>query len=454
MKVILLSGGSGQRLWPLSNDVRAKQFLKVLKNELGEMESMLQRVWSQLAEVGLASHAVIATGKSQVDLLHSQLGEDVPLTIEPERRDTFPAIALAATFLYSKQNINEEDIVAVLAVDPYVENLFFEKIIEMEDVLKQTSADLTLIGVKPTYASTKYGYIVPKQILPNYIEVSHFVEKPDEERAANFIKEGSLWNCGVFAFRLKYILDILKDLSLPLDYDELYVRYSELPKISFDYQVVEKASNIAALTYDGDWKDLGTWNTLTEEMGDIVIGKGQISEDSINTHIINELDICVKVLGLSNTIVAVSSDGILVSDKASSARLKEMLNGPKRRPMYEERRWGWYRVLDYTKLENGQEVLTKRIGISGGKNLSYQIHEKRREVWTIISGKGEFVLDGVLKVVNPGDVLEIRIGAKHAIRAIEDLEFIEVQMGSELVEEDIVRIAMSWEEILDCIQKR
>ena len=451
MKIILLSGGSGRRLWPLSNDVRAKQFLKVLRNDSGEMESMVQRVWSQLANAALASKTVIATGKSQVDLLRSQLGDDVPLVIEPERRDTFPAIALASTFLYSKQNIKEEEIVAVLSVDPYVEKHFFGKIVEMGNSLEQTGADLTLIGVKPTYPSTKYGYIVPKQESTDYIDVSHFIEKPSEEKAIGLINNGALWNCGVFSFRLKYILDILKRLNLPIDYEQLYLRYNELPKISFDYQVVEKASNIVAITYNGDWKDLGTWNTLTEEMADSVIGNGQISEDSVNTHVINELDLSVKVLGLSNTVVAVSPDGILVTDKSASARLKEMIEGHRQRPMYEERRWGWYRVLDFTKLENGQEVLTKRIGILAGKNLSYQIHEKRREIWTVISGHGEFILDGVLKVVKPGDVLEIPIGAKHAIRAIEDLEFIEVQMGSELVEEDIIRIAMRWEEIMDIL---
>lgn len=448
MRIVLLSGGSGQRLWPLSNDIRAKQFLKVLKNEYGEMESMVQRVWSQLGEVGLASLAVIATGKSQIDLLYSQLGNDVPLVLEPERRDTFPAIALASTFLNSKQNVNREEIIAVLSVDPFVETDFFEKIVEMEEVLRNSDAVLALIGVKPTYPSEKYGYIVPKQEHFDYIEVSHFVEKPNEENASSLINNGSLWNCGVFAFRLGYILDTLRSLDLPTDYDGLYASYNKLPKISFDYQVVEKATNIIALTYKGSWKDLGTWNTLTEEMGDSVIGNGEISFDSVNTHIINELDMSVKVLGVSNTVVAISPDGILVSDKAASARLKEMLNGHKQRPMYEERRWGWYRVLDYTKLENGQEVLTKRIGISNGKNLSYQIHEKRREIWTIISGKGEFILDGVLKEVNPGDVLEIPIGSKHAIRAFGDLEFIEVQMGSELVEEDIVRLAMAWGDII------
>ncbi|MEB1806653.1 MAG: cupin domain-containing protein [Bacillaceae bacterium] len=447
MKIVLLSGGSGQRLWPLSNDVRAKQFLKVLKNSSGVMESMVQRVWSQLGEVGLDSQATIATGKSQMDILQNQLGVDVPLVIEPERRDTFPAIALAASFLYSKQNVQEEEIVTVLPVDPYVDTQFFQRILDLEHTLVQTEADIALLGVEPTYPSSKYGYIIPKKEGQDNLHVGRFVEKPTEDKASQLISEGALWNCGVFAFRLKYVLDILRSMGFPVNYDNLYDCYPLLPKISFDYQVVEKAAKIVALSYNGKWKDLGTWNTLTEEMGDFVIGNGKISEDCNNTHIVNELDLNVKVLGISNAVIAVSPDGILVSDKTASARLKELLNGYNNRPMFEERRWGWYHVLDFSKTATGQEVLTKRIGVLAGKNLSYQMHKKRSEIWTIISGSGEFILDGVLKEVKPGDVLQIPVGAKHGIRAFEDLEFIEVQMGTDLVEDDIIRLSMDWKDI-------
>ncbi|EEM68984.1 Mannose-1-phosphate guanylyltransferase [Bacillus thuringiensis serovar andalousiensis BGSC 4AW1] len=164
-------------------------------------------------------------------------------------------------------------------------------------------------------------------------------------------------------------------------------------------------------------------------------------------HIINELDIPVSVLGLSNIIVAVSPDGILVSEKDASPRVKELVGDWDQRPMYEERRWGWYRVLDHTKYDDGNEVLTKRIGITASKNLSYQYHNNRSEVWTIVKGEGIFVLDDEIRVVRPGDVLEIHPKQKHAIKAVTDLEFIEVQSGSELVEEDIVRVYMQWNEI-------
>ncbi|MED3481920.1 sugar phosphate nucleotidyltransferase [Bacillus toyonensis] len=449
MKLILLSGGSGKRLWPLSNDSRSKQFLKVLKNENDEMQSMVQRVWGQLTSLGIENDAVIATSKSQVDMINSQLGNDVPIIIEPERRDTFPAIALAASYLYSKEHVDLDEVVGVLPVDPYVENSFFERLLDLEKALNSSNADLGLMGVTPTYPSEKYGYIVPdiEEGTQELIQVSHFKEKPDTTEAEELLKQNALWNSGVFAFKLDKIISLLDQKGLPVQYDVLVQQYASLPKISFDYEVVEKTENIVALPYNGSWKDLGTWNTLTEEMGMNILGKGNMGIECQQNHIINELDIPVSVLGLSNIIVAASPDGILVSEKDASPRVKELVGDWDQRPMYEERRWGWYRVLDHTKYDDGNEVLTKRIGITASKNLSYQYHHNRSEVWTIVKGEGIFVLDNEIRVVRPGDVLEIQPGQKHAIKAVTDLEFIEVQSGSELVEEDIVRIYMQWKEI-------
>jgi mannose-1-phosphate guanylyltransferase len=447
MDLILLSGGSGKRLWPLSNDSRSKQFLKVLGND-GRLESMVQRVWGQLEKLKLNESTVIATSKSQVDMIQSQLGNHFPLIIEPERRDTFPAIALAATYLYSVKGTGLKEVVGVLPVDPYVEISFFDRIKDLEDILKSSNSDLALMGVSPTYPSEKYGYIVPLQNKEeDYIQVSHFKEKPSEDEARDLIAQNALWNCGVFAFKLEYIISLLQAKGLPIQYEELLKQYKSLEKISFDYAVVEKAEKIVALPYSGSWKDLGTWNTLTEEMGTNQIGKGIISNDSTNTHLINELDIPVTVLGITDAVVAASPDGILVTDKASSPRIKEVLKGFDQRPMYEERRWGWYKVLDHTKFEEGNEVLTKRIGVKAGLNLSYQKHYARSEVWTIIKGEGEFALNDEIRVVRSGDVLVIPVEAKHGIKANTDLEFIEVQTGSQLIEEDIVRIFMTWEEV-------
>lgn len=453
MKLVLLSGGSGKRLWPLSNDARSKQFLKVLENKENNLESMVQRVWRQLKSVELANSSVIATSKSQVDMINSQLSSEASLIVEPNRRDTFPAIALAASYIYTIQKASLDEVIAILPVDPYVDDQFFTRVKDLEEAVQRSDAQIALIGVSPTYPSSKYGYIVPisEKGSREYRRVSRFTEKPSEEQAASLIEDGALWNCGVFAFKLGYVISILEEKGLPTDYEELLKQYGTLPKISFDYEVVEKTKDIVVLPYNGYWKDLGTWNTLTEEMATSQIGKGVISTDSENVHLINELDIPITVLGSSNLIVAASPDGILVSDKDASPRIKELVGEFDNRPMYEERRWGWYRVLDYTKLEEGKEVLTKRIGISAGKNLSYQLHDYRDEVWTIIKGKGEFILNGELRTIEAGDVLQIKSGEKHAVKAVTDLEIIEVQTGSQLVEEDIVRLFINWGEIEEYI---
>lgn len=447
MRLVLLSGGSGKRLWPLSNEARPKQFLRLLKDGDGQQISMVQRVWAQLANNNFIDQSVIATCLSQVEMLTSQLGQDVPIVIEPERRGTFPTIALAAIYLYSVAGCSPEEVVGILPVDPFVEDRFFQRVKDLEPALIQSGAELALMGVKPTFPSSKYGYIVPDDTSGEWLTVDHFKEKPNKEVAINLIDNQALWNCGVFAFQLKYMINLLLKKGLPIQYDELINHYHELPKNSFDYEIVEKAKHMVVLPYDGAWKDLGTWNTLTEEMDGNTLGKGTISNDARHSHIINELDIPITLIGVNNVIVAASPDGILVSDKDASPRVKEYVKEIPERPMYEERRWGWYRVLDHTKYKEGNEVLTKRIGIKSGKNLSYQIHFMRSEFWTITKGEGVFVLNDQLSHVRAGNVIPIPLAAKHAIKATTDMEIIEVQTGSELIEEDIHRITLDWEEI-------
>ncbi|MNI07529.1 Mannose-1-phosphate guanylyltransferase RfbM [compost metagenome] len=450
MKLVLLSGGSGKRLWPLSNDSRSKQFLKVLENPDAEAESMVQRVWRQLENAGLGDSAYLATNRSQVEMIHSQLGSEVPLIVEPERRDTFAAIALAATYMYSKADQPLNTVITILPVDPYVDEDFFVKIKQLEEVINETNANLALMGVVPNVPSEKYGYVVPSEPFSKdskVLKVSHFREKPDRTQAEALIGQQALWNCGVFAFRLDFMINALMERGLPIQYEEMLKQYKQLPAISFDYEIVEKETNVVVLPYDGFWKDLGTWNTLTEEMSWSQMGRGIITEDSMNTHLINELDIPVTIIGLSDVVIAASPDGILVTSKTESPRIKEVMNKVQQRPMYEERRWGHYRVIDYVKYAEGQEVLTKRIHIEAGKNISYQLHYKRSEVWTIISGVADLIINDKPYQVKPGDVVRIPEGTKHSILAITDMEFIEVQTGSELIEEDIVRICMDWKDI-------
>ena len=438
MNIILLSGGSGKRLWPLSNDVRSKQFLKIFTKDDGTRESMAQRMYRMIKEIDSDSTVTIATSENQIPQIRAQLGEEVGISVEPTRRDTFPAIALAAAYL-KKNGIEGDASVVVCPVDPYVNADYFECLKELSD--EAGKANLTLMGIEPTYPSTKYGYIIPTS--KNHISpVSEFKEKPDEETAVKYIADGALWNGGVFAFKLSYLLGIAVSLFGSDSYDELFERYSELQKISFDYAVVEKEKSINVIRFNGEWKDLGTWNTLSEAMIDPVSGNAT-TDDCENTHVVNELGIPLIALGIKDAVIVATPDGILVSDKEASPKLKDYVAST--RPMYERRGWGEYKVLDYKLHDDGQNSLTKELIISPGEHISYQRHKHRTEVWTFTEGVGELILDDAVKRVERGDVAVIKPGTKHAIKGITELHIIEVQIGDELTEDDIERLDWNWE---------
>lgn len=437
MNIILLSGGSGKRLWPLSNDVRSKQFLKIFRKADGTKESMAMRMYRMIKEIDPNSFITIATSENQIPQIKAQLGEQVGISVEPTRKDTFPAIALAAAYL-KKEGIGADESVVVCPVDPYVDIDYFECLKELSD--EAGNANLTLMGIEPTYPSEKYGYIIPTS--KNHISsVSEFKEKPDEETAKRYIKAGALWNGGVFAFKLSYVLDIAISLFGTDDYNKLFDKYGELQKISFDYAVVEKEKSINVVRFGGSWKDLGTWNTLTEAMDEYIAGNA-IANGCENTHIINELQIPVITLGLKDCVVAATPDGILVSDKERSPDLKSFVSDA--RPMYERRSWGEYKVLDYKIHQDKNNSLVKELILTPGQHISYQRHSHRTEVWTFTEGTGELIINGEIKKVHRGDVAVIKVGVKHAIKSITELHIIEVQIGDELTEDDIERLNWDW----------
>ena len=433
MNYILLSGGSGKRLWPLSNEVRSKQFIKILKSSDGSMESMVQRVYRQINTIDKNANITIATSVNQVPQLKNQLGNNIDISIEPARRDTFPAIALASFYLIDKKNISLDDTVVISPVDPYVSDEYFSKMLELDNKVKKEDINIGLIGIKPTYPSEKYGYILEKN------DTVEFKEKPNLEKAKQFLKEGALWNAGVFCFKLSYIKEKTKELTGYDTYNDLYNNYETLEKISFDYAVVEKEKNIKLVEYNGEWKDIGTWNTLCEVMSDNGIGSALVDNKSSNINIVNELDIPIIAMGLKDLVIAASADGIFVSDKGESSYNKPLVEKLDNRPMYEERAWGDFKILDMYK-----NSLVKHLFIKKGEHISYQKHNHRDEVWTIVGGTGEFILNDEIRQVKSGDVLMIKQGDKHALKAIEDLHFIEVQIGSELSEDDIERYPLPW----------
>lgn len=446
MQLILLSGGSGKRLWPLSNDARSKQFLPLLASPNGGMESMIQRVVRQIREAELTQHITFATNAVQRDCIINQLGEDVNVVTEPERRDTFPAIALAVSYLAKEVKCSKDEIVVIMPCDVYTESKYFATINKMAETVENDIAELVLMGITPTYPSEKFGYVVPKdtEFVNGVKMVARFTEKPNEEKAKELLSQGAFWNGGVFAFRLGYMMDIVNQYIQTETFQETHKRYSEFPKISFDYEVAEKAKSVAVVPFSGKWKDLGTWNALCEELPSTHIGNVMMGNHNENTHVVNELGIPVFCNGLKDVIVAASPDGIMVCDKQDSEKIKDYANKLTTRPMYEERRWGSYRVLDHSEFEDGTRSLAKTIRLNAGKYISYQLHRHRSETWTCVKGEGVFVLDGERKEVKRGDVMNIPLGHYHAIKATTDLTFIEVQIGNPLVEEDLERLEFEW----------
>lgn len=435
MNIILLSGGSGKRLWPLSNEVRSKQFLKVVKNENNEITSMLQRVYGQLCEAGIGKEIVIATSAVQENSIKNQLGKKVSVVIEPERRNTYPAILLASAYLYLVKKCPLDSIVAVLPVDPYVTIHYYKKVRELEEVLQNNLAQIALLGVVPTYPSEKYGYIIPGNCKGNYYKVEEFKEKPSQKDAEEYIKQGGFWNCGVFGFKLKYIMDILRDELEFNCYEDIVSQYQKLKNISFDYEIVEKEHSEIVLPYQGEWKDLGTWNTLTEVMESTKLGNVRLADDCLNTHVINELDIPIVVLGANNMVVAASPDGILVADKEKSSYIKNQVENIHQRPMFEEREWGDYKVLDITVNKDGINSLTKRKKIKGGAEIEYQLHKNRAEIWTVLNGSCIITIEDQIHEAKTGDTFSIGNGVKHGLKAISEVELLEVQIGKELIED-------------------
>lgn len=430
MHIILLSGGSGKRLWPLSNDVRSKQFIKLFKDENGKYESMVQRVYRQIHDVNSEMDVTIATSKTQVSAIRNQLGNKVSICLEPCRRDTFPAIALAAAYLKDVQGLHDEDCVAVCPVDPYVDNTYYESVQKLEKIVNEGQSNLVLMGIEPTVPSEKYGYIIPTN-KSEISSVSKFTEKPDTETAKKYIEQGALWNAGVFAFKLGYLLNKAHELIDFVDYPDLFKKYDTLTKISFDYAVVEKENNIQVLRYAGQWKDVGTWNMMSEVMADKTKGDVILDDTCINTNVVNELNIPILCMGCEDMVVAASEDGILVSTKERSGYMKPYVEKIDNPSMYAEKSWGTFTVID-----NEKNSKTIKIEMKPNTEMSYHSHSVRSEIWNIISGTGKVCINGEDKAVKAGDVIQIPVNTRHSIKAYEKMEIIEIQLGEAIKVDD------------------
>ena len=424
MQIILLSGGSGQRLWPLSNDVRSKQFLRVF----ADRECMLQRVVKQIRRTNPHTPITIATARRQVPLLKKFLGDEFALSTEPCRRNTFPSIALAAAYLHDIKNISRDEPIVVCPVDPYVDDKFFGLFPALAAELND--APLVLLGIAPTYPSEKYGYIIPRTS-DAVSRVAAFKEKPNLADAQKFIDAGALWNGGVFAFRLSYALDKAEKILGTSAYAELKKNYAALPNISIDYAVVEHEENISVVRYAGEWRDIGTWNTLTEVIAENFTGQVQADDTCANLHVINNSDVPIICMGLRDAVVAAGPDGILVSDKHASSYIKPFVERLDKQIRFAEKSWGSFKIIDADDAS-----LTVKVTLNRGSRMKYHSHEHRAEVWNFIAGTGRVVIDGAEKIVHAGDTVTIPVGTKHTVIADEPLKIIEVQFGRDITIED------------------
>ncbi|MEQ6366188.1 sugar phosphate nucleotidyltransferase [Lactiplantibacillus plantarum] len=430
MQLVLLSGGSGKRLWPLSNDVRSKQFIPFFKNEHGEYKSMVQRVFSQIRKANPEVHVTITTNSAQKSAIVNQLGEAVSVCVEPERRDTFPAIGLASEYLKDELHTDLDETVVVCPVDPYVDQSYFESLMKLDQYVQANSSNLTLMGIEPTYPSEKYGYIIPKTT-SSISGVSEFKEKPDKVHAQSFIEQGALWNAGIFAFKLRYLLDIVEKESGLSTYEQVKSCFSDLTKQSFDYAVVEKEPSIQVLRFAGNWRDVGTWNMITEVMDDQTKGRALLADTCKDTHIINELNIPILAMGCKNLVIAASGDGILVADKEQSGYMKPYVEKISSTVNFAEKSWGTFKVLD---AHPGSLIVS--LEIKQEAQLSYQSHEQRDETWLVLTGEGSALINGDTSSLRPGSVLQIPRGTKHSLKAITEMNVIETQIGNEISVED------------------
>lgn len=380
----------------------------------------------------------IATSKTQVSAIHNQLGEDVGISVEPCRRDTFPAIALATAYLVDVMHVDPSESVVVCPVDPYVEDNYFEALKELSEQADKREANLVLMGIEPTYPSKKYGYIIPESA-DHVAAVQTFKEKPTADVAEQYIAQGALWNGGVFAYKLGYVMNKAHELMDFTDYQDLFDKYDTLKKISFDYAVVEHEPKIQVVRFAGMWKDLGTWNTLTEAMDESIVGRGMMNDTCKDVHIVNELDVPILAVGLQDVIISASPDGILVSDRDASGGIKPLIDSFEQQVMFAEKSWGNFKVMDVEK-----SSMTIKVTLNAGQKMNYHSHKNRDEVWVVISGEGKTVVDGMEQKVKTGDVITMSAGCRHTVMADTELKLIEIQLGEEINVHDKQKFEMEY----------
>lgn len=431
MHTILLCGGSGQRLWPLSGSIRSKMFLQLLPAPQGGSESMIERVCRQLDQSGLGESALFVSHKEQMALIQRYTHHGYPVIGEPHKRGTFTAAAMGALYLYSTGKAKPEDTVCVAPADMFADDDYFHLFHQFTGILKASQAELVLLGTRPTHPSDQYGYIVSgKGSSKAYAPVISFEEKPEITRAAELIRNHALWNCGVFAFTLGFMLSQLEQMGLPVELDAFTERYPGFPVRSFDKEVAERSRKAVVLRHEGEWHDLGSWDTLTAQLPNPVIGAGGIWGESRHTHIVNELSIPVHVIGVSGIVAVGGPEGILIAGKQQANAIKDILKEGSDRPRYGESGWGSYTVLDRT-YSGSRLVLTIKLSLLPDHDLPEILCQHSSKHWMILTGSGEIMVNGLPMEAHPGHNFTVVRGEMHGIKAFTSMQLTEIRTCEE-----------------------
>lgn len=457
---LVMCGGAGTRLWPASRENRPKQFLRLFGANSTFQDTMLR-----VSDAGLFARPIVITNAAYRFMVLEQLAEinlEADILLEPARRDSGPAIATGAAFALTR---DPNAVVLALAADHVVRDMptFVDACRKALDVAN--SGRIVTFGVRPERAATEYGYIQPgKPISGDVVTVAKFVEKPDADTAAGYVRDGYLWNSGNFMFAAQMLLDeyrgvdsasvaavsdAVKGAGRDLGFIILPAESFEKAKaISIDYAVMEKTKQAAVIPVSCGWSDVGSWHAVWElsgkdEQGNVAQGAVAVFEDSHNCNVSSDKAL-IALEGVDNLVVVATQDAVLVSRQSDPNGLKRLVAKLKAKaPEVTEdhlkvhRPWGSYQSLDI-----GDRHQVKRIIVKSGGRLSLQKHHHRSEHWIVVRGAALVTVNDMQKIVHENESIYIPIGATHRMEnpGKIPLELIEVQTGSYFGEDDIIRI--------------
>ena len=467
---VILSGGSGTRLWPLSRAALPKQFLPLVSEN-----TMLQETIKRISKWDGINAPIVVCGNDHRFLVAEQLRElDISakaIMLEPVGRNTAPAIAAAALALLEEPQVDDEALMLVLPSDHVIGDVdAFEKSVQNAAAAAR-AGQLVTFGIKPNSPEIGYGYIQSGKSLINAVgcfEVSRFVEKPSLKIAEEYLESGDFfWNSGMFLFKPSVYLaelekfrpTIVKQIQLAFEksYQDLdFCRldeeaFTKSPSESIDYAVMEQTNLAAVVPVDMGWNDVGSWAALWEVQGKDTDGnsiRGDVIIDAVQDSLIRAESRVVAAVGIKDMVIVETPDAVLVAHKDSAQDVKKIVDYLKRHNRSEQnlhtrvyRPWGWYESL-----EVGERFQVKRIMVKPGGKLSLQLHEKRAEHWVVVSGTALVTRNYKIETLTENQSTYIPIGVKHRLEnpASEPLHLIEVQSGSYLGEDDIVRFDDSY----------